>query len=168
MHTLWLYYLAIFFWACPGASWLLSCTKTYLRTHHMRPAAIVLNYSVNNIQNNVPLGQAWASSTLACWNPWGEKSLCNYDYSVHVNYSATTWNFGANCFSITEVLYSSVHLMKHVQSDVMNLADTWWKTSYRALQYFQNCNIMCRLLLLLFMWYSTARSGSPQDALHLH
>ena len=88
---------------------------------------------------------------------------------VHVNYPATTWKFDANCFSITEVLYYAVHLMKHVQSDVMwHNKFTWWKTSYRALQYFQNCNIMCRLLLLLFMWYSTARSGSPQDALHLH
>ena len=34
---------------------------------------------------------------------------------------------------------------------IINVADTWWKVSYRALQYFHNCNIMCRLLLLLLI-----------------
>ena len=46
--------------------------------------------------------------------------LCElFWYVQHVNYSATRWKFGTNCFSITEVLYSAVHLMRHVQSDVM-------------------------------------------------
>ena len=34
-------------------------------------------------------------------------------------------------------------------------------------QSFQSCDIMCTYYYPL-MWYSTARSGSPQDALHLH
>jgi len=51
-----------------------------------------------------------------------------------------------NCFNITEVLYSA-NTCKVMKCGIINVADTYlMKGLYRALPYFQICNIMCRLL----------------------
>ena len=48
----WLSFISVIFQSHLGASWLPSCTKILL-TVRTRPAAIALNYSVKNIQNNI-------------------------------------------------------------------------------------------------------------------
>ena len=80
-------------------------------------------------------------------------NLISKCYSIlqHVNYSAATWKFGANCFNVTEVLYSAVRQMKHVQSDVMchKYKCSWYLMNTEHYNTFRI--VMCRLPLLLLI-----------------
>ena len=70
----WLSFISVIFQSNFGASWLPSCTKILLMVR-MRPTAIVLNYSVKNIQNNVRQKIIFDETSRFNWLVWGSLML---------------------------------------------------------------------------------------------
>ena len=60
-----------------------------------------------------------------------------------------------------EESHSGICKLQHESLGIINLADTWWKTSYPVLQYmyFQNCN---RLLLLIHVVFCCSLRLAPR------
>ena len=67
------------------------------------------------------------------------------------------FDFGGQ-YNLLELLYSKEHFIQYmIKGFRLSIAQ----------QHFQSCDLVCTYYFPS-MWYSTARSGSPQDALHLH
>ena len=114
----WLSFIIVIFQSHLGASWLPGCTKILLMVR-MRPAAIALNFSIKNIQNDIrqiimkisiqltSVGLAYARPIMYIYL-WENQLSYIYMWQSYVDYSVTylissPLNFHTLMFSDTHV-----------------------------------------------------------------